>query len=105
MYMRDFLTRQSTKFGYVMRLACSLVLMILLFIALPAHARDLVNGYTNNNDTVKPVSQTLPGKVSNEEFRKKALAKIKEFQGCLYILCDITAENVVLDNAVAVSYT
>ena len=42
----------------------------------------------------------MPGKVSNDEFKKKALAKIKEFQACLYILCDITSGNDALDNAV-----
>ena len=42
----------------------------------------------------------MPGNVSNDEFKKKALAKIKEFQGCLYILCDIKSGDVALDNAV-----
>ena len=42
----------------------------------------------------------MPGNVSNDEFKKKALAKIKEFQGCLYILCDRQSGNVAQDNAV-----
>src|ERR1700676_5132595 len=78
----------------------SLGLMILLFISLPVHASDLVTDYAKNKDTVKPASEALPGKVSNDEFKKKRLAKIKEFQGCLYILCDIQSGNVALDNAV-----
>ena len=98
--MRYFLTRQTTKFGYFMRPARSLGLMILLFISLSVHAGDVVTDYQKNKDTVKPASEALPGKVSNDEFKKKALAKIKEFQGCLYILCDIQSGNVALDNAV-----
>jgi hypothetical protein len=74
--------------------------MILLFISLSVHAGDVVTDYQKNKDTVKPASEALPGKVSNDEFKKKALAKIKEFQGCLYILCDIQSGNVALDNAV-----
>jgi hypothetical protein len=87
--------------------------MILLFISLllssfdkmhaysrPVHAGDVGTVYAKNKDTVRPASQVLPGKVSNDEFKKKALAKIKEFQGCLYILCDVTSGNVALDNAV-----
>ena len=83
-----------------MRSVRSLGLMILLFISLPVHASDLVTGNAKNKDTVRPASGALPGNVSNDEFKKKALAKIKEFQGCLHILCDITAGNVELDNAV-----
>jgi hypothetical protein len=111
--MRDFLTRQTSKLGYFMRSARSLGLLILLFISLllssfdkihaysrPVHAADVVTDYAKNKDTVKPASDALPGKVSNDEFKKKALAKIKEFQGCLYILCDIKSGNVALDNAV-----
>jgi hypothetical protein len=98
--MQNFLNRQTTKHGYFMRSARSLGLMILLFISLPVHASDLVTDYAKNKDTVKPASEVLPGNVSKDEFRKKALAKIKEFQGCLYILCDIQAGNVALDNAV-----
>jgi hypothetical protein len=87
--------------------------MILLFISLLlnsfdkihaysglVHASDVVADYAKNKDTVRPASEALPGKVSNDEFKKKALAKIKEFQGCLYILCDIQSGNVALDNAV-----
>jgi hypothetical protein len=85
--------------------------MILLFISLllnscnkiqahpkSVHSSDMVTYYAK--DTIRPASEVLPGKVSNDEFKKKALAKIKEFQGCLYILCDIKSGNVALDNAV-----
>jgi hypothetical protein len=65
-----------------------------------AHARDIVTDYAKIKDTIRPVSETLPGNVSREEFRKKALAKIKEFQNCLFILCDIQSDNDELDNAV-----
>jgi hypothetical protein len=98
--MRDFLNRQTTMLRYFMRSGRSLGLVILLFISMGAHARDLVTDFAKNKDTVKPVSEALPGKVSNEEFKKKALAKIKEFQNCLFILCDIRSGNVALDNAV-----
>jgi hypothetical protein len=87
-------------------------LMIFLFISLllssadkvQAHSRldyggDMTTGYVKT-DTVRPVSGGLPGNVSNDEFKKKALAKIREFEGCLFILCDITSANVALDNAV-----
>jgi hypothetical protein len=97
---------------YFMRSARSLGLLILLFVSLivssfnkiyahsgPVYAGDVVTCYANK-DTVRPASGALPGNVSNDEFRKKALAKIKEFQGCLFILCDITSGNVALDNAV-----
>lgn len=122
-YMRNFLNRQTTKQGYFIRSARSL--RILLFISLllnssdkihaysgkisvkhiantirPVHANDVATDYANNKDTVKPASEALPGKVSKDEFKKKALAKIKEFQGCLYILCDKKAANVSQDNAV-----
>jgi hypothetical protein len=85
---------------------------ILLFISLllnsfgkiPAHAApvqagDEVSDYAKNKDTVQPVTK-LPGNVSQEEFKNKALAKIKEFQGCLYILCDKNSGNTAQDNAV-----
>ena len=98
--MRHFLSRQITRAGFIMRSACSLGSLILLFISLSVHAGDAVTGYAKNKDTVRPASVVLPGNVSNDEFKKKALAKIKEFQGCLYILCDITSGNVALDNAV-----
>src|SRR5450631_2321376 len=98
--MRYFLNWQTAKSGYFMRSVCSLDLMILLFISLPVHASDLVGGYAKNKDTVRPAPGAMPVNFSNDEFRKKALAKIKEFQGCLFILCDITAGNVALDNAV-----
>jgi len=87
-------------------------LMIFLFISLllssaekvQAHSRqvyggDIVKGY-EKTDTARPASGRLPGNVSQDEFKKKALAKIKEFQGCLFILCNITSEDVALDNAV-----
>jgi hypothetical protein len=86
--------------------------MIFLFISLllssaekvQAHSRqvyggDIVKGY-EKTDTARPASGGLPGNVSNDEFKKKALAKIKEFQGCLFILCNITSGDVALDNAV-----
>jgi hypothetical protein len=111
--MRDFLSRQTTKQEYFIRSARSLGFMILLFITLLlnsfdkihaysrlVHASDVVTEYAKSKDTVKPASEALPGKVSKEEFKQKALAKIKEFQGCLYILCDKRAGNVAQDNAV-----
>jgi hypothetical protein len=109
--MRNFLSRQTTKQGYFTRSARSL--RILLFISLllnsfdkiyaysrQVHASDVVTEYAKSKDTVKPTSEALPGKVSKDEFKQKALAKIKEFQGCLYILCDKRAGNVAQDNAV-----
>src|SRR5215467_13418547 len=51
-------------------------------------------------DTAQPVSAELPGKASREEFKRRALAKIKEFQNCLYILCDKKAGIEAQDNAV-----
>jgi hypothetical protein len=111
--MRYFLTRQITRAIYFIRSARSFGLLVLLFIALllhsfnkiyaysgPVHVVDVVAAYAKNEDTVRPASGAMPGNVSNDEFRKKALAKIKEFQGCLYILCDKTSGNVALDNAV-----
>src|SRR5664279_920490 len=100
MNMRYFLNWHTTKSGYFMRSARSLCLLILLSISLAVHATDLATGYAKNKDTVRPAPGVLPCNVSNDEFRKKAIAKIREFQGCLYILCDITAGNVALDNAV-----
>ncbi len=110
--MRDFLTRLSIKFRIFLRSARSLGLLILLFIWLllnsfdrihaysgRVHTRDVVTDYTTNKDTVKPASAVLTD-VSNDEFKKKALDKIKEFQNCLYILCDRSSGNVALDNAV-----
>jgi hypothetical protein len=109
--MRYFLSRQSAKPGYYMRSAPSLGLGILLFVSLlvnsdrlyaysgTLHVGSVVSDYAKN-DTVRPGSGALPGNVTNDEFKKKALAKIKEFQGCLFILCDITSGNVALDNAV-----
>jgi hypothetical protein len=111
--MRDYLTRQSTKPGYFMRSARSLGLMILLCFSLllnsfvnihtysgPVLTSDAVTDLAKNKDTIKPASQAIQGEVSKDEFKKKALAKIKEFQGCLYILCDIQSGYVALDNAV-----
>jgi hypothetical protein len=65
----------------------------------PAYGGDMVAGYAKT-DTARPASRGLPANVSNDEFKKKALAKIKEFEGCLFILCNITSANVELDNAV-----
>jgi hypothetical protein len=111
--MRYNLIRQIAKLGYFMRSVCSLSFMVLISISFllssfdktntcsrPVHASDAVADYTNIKDTLRPASEALPGKVSNEEFKKKALDKIKEFQGCLYILCDQKSGNVALDNAV-----
>ncbi len=98
--MRYFLSRQITKAGLITGPARSLGLLMLLFFSLSAHAGDTVTGYAKNQDTVRPASGVLPGNVSNDEFKKKALAKIKEFQGCLYILCDLTSGNTAQDNAV-----
>jgi hypothetical protein len=98
-YMRYHLIRQFAKQGYLIRPACSTGLMMLLFF-LKVHAW---NNFTDNQkykDTVKPASSGLPGNVTNDEFKKKALAKIKEFQNCLTILCDRHSGNVALDNAV-----
>jgi len=85
-------------------------LLILLFISLllnsfdkiPAHSGpvDAVTDYAKIKDTIQPPSQSLPGNISKEEFKKKALDKIKEFQGCLYILCDKNSGNTAQDNAV-----
>jgi hypothetical protein len=110
--MRYFLTWQITKPGYFMRSVRSFGLLILLFVSLllssadkvQAHSRqvyggDIVTGYAKT-DTVRPASGGLPGNVSSDEVKKKALAKIKEFEGCLFILCDITSGNAALDNAV-----
>ena len=110
--MRHFLTWQITKPGYFMRSVHPFGLLILLFASLllssfdkimdhsgPLHAGDVVTGHAKT-DTVKPASGGLPGNVSNDEFRKKAFAKIKEFEGCMFILCDVTSTNVALDNAV-----
>src|SRR5579863_675247 len=66
----------------------------------PAHAIHTVAGYRNYKDTVRPVTEAMLGKVSNDEFRKKALAKIKEFQSCLSIICGIHSGNEAVDNAV-----
>jgi hypothetical protein len=86
--------------------------MIFLFISLLFNSAEKVQTHSGQvpgddvvtcstkTDTVRPASGVLPGNVSNEEFKKKALAKIKEFQGCLFILCDITSGNVAQDNAV-----
>jgi hypothetical protein len=111
--MRYFSTRQITIVGYFIRSASSLSLPILLFISLllnsfnriyahsgPVHGGYVVSAYAKIKDTVRPASVVLPGYVSNDEFRKKALAKIKEFQGCLHILCNITSDDAALDNAV-----
>jgi hypothetical protein len=86
--------------------------MIYLFISLllssagevrahsgPVYGGGLVTGYAKT-DTARPSSGGLPANVSNDEFKQKALAKIKEFQACLFILCDVTSGNVALDNAV-----
>ncbi len=93
--MRDFLTWQTAKFRYFIRAVRSLGLLVLLFISLSVHASGLAIDYAKFKDTVN-----LPDKVSKDEFKKKALAKIKEFQGCLYILCDKNSGRTAQDNAV-----
>jgi len=98
--MLDFSTRLNTRYGYFKRSARSLGSMILLFISLSVHAGEAGTDYAKNKDTVRPASEVLPGNVTGDEFKKKALAKIKEFQGCLFILCDTKSGNVALDNAV-----
>jgi hypothetical protein len=93
--MRDFLT--------IIPLSVSLLLNPFVKTHLytaPAHTRDIMTNYAFAKDTIRPVSETLPGNISREEFKKKALDKIKEFQNCLFILCDIQSDNVALDNAV-----
>jgi len=94
-YMRYYLTRLIIKCSYVLRAARSLELLVLLFISLSVHASGSVTAYAKLKDTVN-----LPDKVSRDEFKKKALAKIKEFQGCLYILCDKNSGRTAQDNAV-----
>lgn len=56
--------------------------------------------YSLKKDTVQPVSEEIPAKVSKEEFKKRALAKIREFQNCLFILCDKKAGIEAQENAV-----
>jgi|SRR6516225_193965 len=51
-------------------------------------------------DTAQPASQVLTGKVSKEEFKNRALSKIKEFQSCLFILCNKKAGREEQDNAI-----
>jgi len=68
---------------------------------IPPYAIEAAAASTINKDTVKPVGEELStGKVSKDDFKKKALAKIKEFQNCLVILCDKKAANEAQDNAV-----
>ena len=66
---------------------------------IPEPAREIIMS-VQETDTLKPAVEELPGKVSRDDFKKKALAKIKEFQGCLFILCDKTATTVAQDNAI-----
>ena len=118
-------TRHTAKHGCFMRSARSVSLIICLFICRPSYpfnkicahsnsasikqkagdkgpvyASDAVDHYGRTRDTVNPASKEIQSKVSNEEFKKKALFKIKEFQGCLYILCDKKAGYEAQDNAV-----
>src|SRR5256885_16437478 len=95
MYMRYFLT--------MIYLLISLLLFP--FDKVPAHAAPAYMGLRvsderKNKDTVRPVTEAMLGNVSNDEFKKKALAKIKEFQNCLRILCGIHSSNEAQDNAV-----
>jgi len=93
--MRDFLTMIPLFISLLLNSSGKIYLH-----APQAHTGDIVTAYAKIKDTVRPVSETLPGNVSREEFRKKALEKIKEFQNCLFILCDIQSDNDELDNAV-----
>ena len=68
--------------------------------AAPALTSEIVAEDAKYTDTVRPVTEAMLGKVSNDEFKKKALAKIKEFQNCLTILCGIQSSNETQDNAV-----
>ena len=61
---------------------------------------DALKAHTMVQDTVKPVVADMTTKVSKEEFKQKALSRIKEFQNCLVILCDKKAGNEAQDNAV-----
>jgi len=66
----------------------------------PIHRCEIFAADTKYKDTIRPVTEAMLGQVSNEEFKKKALAKIKEFQNCLRILCGIQSSNEAQDNAV-----
>jgi hypothetical protein len=95
MYMRYFLT------------IIPLFILLLLYssekinvYAATAHPGEIVADDAKYKDTVRPVTEAMLGKVSNEEFKKKALAKITEFQNCLTILCGIHSTNEAQDNAV-----
>jgi hypothetical protein len=68
--------------------------------ATPALMSEIVADDIKYIDTVRPVTEAMLGKVSNDEFKKKALAKIKEFQNCLSIICGIQSGNEAVDNAV-----
>src|SRR5712672_1130990 len=68
--------------------------------ASPALTSEIVADDAKYKDTVRPVTEAMLGKVSNDEFKRKALAKIKEFQNCLTILCGIQSSNEAQDNAV-----
>jgi hypothetical protein len=68
--------------------------------AVSAHTSEMAADVAKYKDTVRPVTEAMLGKVSNEEFKKKALAKIKEFQNCLSIICGIQSGNEAIDNAV-----
>ena len=67
--------------------------------AAPAHISGVVAEITKK-DTIRPVTEAMLGKVSNDEFRKKALTKIKAFQNCLSIICGIQSGNEAIDNAI-----
>jgi len=68
--------------------------------AATVHHMDIAAVDTKYTDTVRPITEAMLGKVSNEEFKKKALAKINEFQNCLRIICGISSSNEAQDNAV-----
>ena len=121
-YMEVPFAIHIVKFNCSLRSARSVSLLILLSICGPSYAFNSINTYSGNvsvrqmagphfasgmvdhsvknEDTIKPASKEISSIVSKEEFKKQALAKIKEFQGCLYILCDKKAGFEAQDNAV-----
>ena len=73
---------------------------LVVFLISCSFGRASANGVEKSKDTTQPASQVLAGKVSKEVFKNRALAKIKEFQSCLYILCDKKASREEQDNAI-----
>jgi len=104
--MRNFLNQLTGNPGLCTRSAVFMISLLLTGFnktyaySGPVDGGNAINGYAKCTDTVKPANGILPANFSNEDFRKKALAKLREFEGCLFILCDITAGETALDNAV-----